>query len=177
MHTNLRFRPVFSFTAGTWRRNNVVLTSMRRNGVASTSIRRHFDFMCPLGSVNDWTDWDPGAFEAFICPTISQLSPHVREYAHAMKGKFFCFFCTRTSEPRLRFRANQDSLFNMQAQWTRMRRKLICVKSSHVLHINALRVSKQPVVDSACGSQVRTRPGQALWAWASTHGLASFIGL
>ena len=35
--------------AGTWRRNNVGLASMRRDDVASTSLRRYFDVMCPLG--------------------------------------------------------------------------------------------------------------------------------
>ena len=47
--------------AGTWRRNNVVLTSMRRDDVAltsvrrhfedvaSTSVQRHFDVMCQVG--------------------------------------------------------------------------------------------------------------------------------
>ena len=34
--------------AGTWRKNDVVLTSMRRDYVASTSIRRHFGTKCPL---------------------------------------------------------------------------------------------------------------------------------
>ena len=37
------------FPAGTWRRNDVVLTSMRRDYIASASVRRHFDVMCPLG--------------------------------------------------------------------------------------------------------------------------------
>ena len=35
--------------ADTWRRNDVVWTSMRRNYVASTSVRHHFDVMCLLG--------------------------------------------------------------------------------------------------------------------------------
>ena len=35
--------------AGTWRRNDVVLTSMRRDFVAWTSKQRHFDVMCLLG--------------------------------------------------------------------------------------------------------------------------------
>ena len=35
--------------AGTRRKNDVVLTSMRCDDVASTSIRRHFGTICPLG--------------------------------------------------------------------------------------------------------------------------------
>ena len=38
-----------SSPAGTQRRNDVVLTSMRRKDVTSTSIRRHVDVMCLLG--------------------------------------------------------------------------------------------------------------------------------
>ena len=34
--------------AGTWRRNDVMLTSMRRKDVALTLIWRHFDVMSPL---------------------------------------------------------------------------------------------------------------------------------
>ena len=37
------------YSAGTWRKNDVVLTSMRRDYVASTSIRRHFGTKSPLG--------------------------------------------------------------------------------------------------------------------------------
>ena len=36
--------------AGTRRKNDVVLTSMRRDDVASTSIQRHFVTKCPLGN-------------------------------------------------------------------------------------------------------------------------------
>ena len=36
--------------AGTWRINDVVLTSMRRDNVALTSIRRHFGTKYPLKS-------------------------------------------------------------------------------------------------------------------------------
>ena len=50
MRINIRARP-----AGTWRRNDVVLTSMRRNYVASTSIRRHCDVMCLLGGCSKLT--------------------------------------------------------------------------------------------------------------------------
>ena len=38
--------------AGTWRKNDVVLTSMRRDDVASTLIRRHFGTKCPLGQLS-----------------------------------------------------------------------------------------------------------------------------
>ena len=36
------------FPAGTWSKNDVVLTSMRRDDVMMW-IRRHFGTMCPLG--------------------------------------------------------------------------------------------------------------------------------
>ena len=39
------------FPAGTLRRNDVVLTSVRRLYVASTSIQRHFDVVCPLDCI------------------------------------------------------------------------------------------------------------------------------
>ena len=39
-----------SCSAGRWRQNDVVLTSMRRHHVATMSIRRHFDVICPLGA-------------------------------------------------------------------------------------------------------------------------------
>ena len=38
--------------AGTWRKNDVVLMSMRRDDVASTLIRRHFGIKCPLEKVS-----------------------------------------------------------------------------------------------------------------------------
>ena len=46
-----------AFPTGTWRKNDVILTTMRRNSsmrrnyVASTSKRRHFGTKCPLGSL------------------------------------------------------------------------------------------------------------------------------
>ena len=43
--------PRHCFPAGTCRRNDVILTSMRHHHVASTSVRRHFDVMCPLGCI------------------------------------------------------------------------------------------------------------------------------
>ena len=36
------------YPAGTWRKNDAVLTSMRRHHVASTSIRRHFGTIWPM---------------------------------------------------------------------------------------------------------------------------------
>ena len=42
-HISLRI-----FPAGTWRRNDDKLTSMRRQYVASTSVRRRYDVMCQL---------------------------------------------------------------------------------------------------------------------------------
>ena len=45
------------FPAGTWRKNDVVLTSMRHDYVASMSIRRHFGTKCPLGSHSPKYRW------------------------------------------------------------------------------------------------------------------------
>ena len=42
------------YPAGTCRKNDVVLTSMRHDYVASTSIRRHFGTKCPLANVFIW---------------------------------------------------------------------------------------------------------------------------
>ena len=36
------------YPAGKWRRNGVILTSVRRNHVAQTSVRRHFGVVCLL---------------------------------------------------------------------------------------------------------------------------------
>ena len=38
------------YQAATWRRNDVVLTSMRRDEVASTSVQRYYDVMCLMSS-------------------------------------------------------------------------------------------------------------------------------
>ena len=36
--------------SGTWRKNDVVPTSVRRDDIVATSIRHHFGTICPLGS-------------------------------------------------------------------------------------------------------------------------------
>ena len=45
------------YPAGTCRRKNVELTSIRRNDYASTSVRRHSDVMCPQDMTSLWHGW------------------------------------------------------------------------------------------------------------------------
>ena len=41
-----------SYPAGTWRKNDIILMSMRRDDIASKLIQRHFGTTCPLGIKN-----------------------------------------------------------------------------------------------------------------------------
>ena len=56
--------------AGTWRKNDVVLTSMRRDYVASTSIRRHFGTKCPTG----WSVYASKHADLSVCCTFWRQS-------------------------------------------------------------------------------------------------------
>ena len=42
------------YPAGTWRRNDVILTTIRRHHVALTSVRRHFYVMCVLRNISEY---------------------------------------------------------------------------------------------------------------------------
>ena len=52
-----RMRNIINVPAGTWRKNDVVLTSMRGDYVASTLIRRHVGTKCSLRGLFDHPDW------------------------------------------------------------------------------------------------------------------------
>ena len=52
--------------AGTWRRNDVMLASMRREDVASTLVWRRYNVMCPLGL-------DSLLLDQFLAPTCAVI--------------------------------------------------------------------------------------------------------
>ena len=76
--------------AGTCRKNDAVVTSIRRDDVVSTSIRRHFGNICPLGTIVVYIR----LFSPFLRAAIIAILMHLKYHIICkfdISGLFHCY--------------------------------------------------------------------------------------
>ena len=106
---------------GTWRRNDVVLTSVRRRHVASTSVRRYFGVMCLLGG-SFFCQKDPfGNISSSTKANIRKIIASVKTTSVTLKYMYI-FDIFITTECNYKTTAKRMQICNTRNRYTAIER-------------------------------------------------------